>query len=156
MEGVFLMHTFLDEAMMRDIIMDHYQNPHNLFDHSNDEDYITIHMDSASCIDDIYVHVKFHDDLIEDISWHFSACCAISRASTSILTDLVKGKPIKEALNIIENFNLMLEEKEYDFDLLQEANCFINTYKQPSRIGCATIGYRGLSKAIREMQDERE
>lgn len=149
------MHTFLDEAMMREIIMDHYQNPRNLADHTADKDYITIHMDSASCIDDIYVHVKFKGDLIKDISWHFSACCAISRASTSILTDLVMSKTISEALNIIENFNLMLEEKDYDFELLKEANCFFNTYKQPSRIGCATIGYRGLKKAIEEARDGR-
>lgn len=156
MEVIFSMPIFLSQEEMRSIIMDHYMHPHNIEDKSNDSTYLTIHMDSASCIDDIFVHVKFVDDHIEDIKWHFNQCCAISRASSSIMSELLIGKTIEEAKEIIDNFNAMLDEREYDTDLLEEANCFCNTSKQPSRINCATISYRGFLEALKEYRDEKK
>lgn len=135
--------------------MDHYTHPRNVMDLKNDDSYVTIHMDSASCIDDIYVHVKFEGNMIADIKWHYEQCCAISRASCSIMTELINGKSIDEAVKIIDNFNAMMEEKNYDTDLLLEANCFCNTHRQPSRINCATIGYRGFIEALKEYQNEK-
>ena len=82
-----------------------------------------------------------------------SDCCAISRASTSIMSELVIGKTIEEAKDIMDNFNNMLNEKDYDSDLLEEACCFKNTSAQPSRIGCATIGWRGFWNAVLEIQN---
>lgn len=138
---------------MREIIMEHYQYPRNIEDKSQDKDYITVHMDSASCIDDIYVSVKIVEDKIVDCKWHYSDCCSISRASTSIMSELVIGKTIEEAKDIMDNFNNMLNEKDYDSDLLEEACCFKNTSAQPSRIGCATIGWRGFWNAVLEIQN---
>ncbi len=143
----------LSEEQMREVIMDHYTHPRNVKDLTNDDTYITIHMDSASCIDDIFVHVKINHGVIADIKWHFNQCCAISKASTSIMTELINNKSIEEAEAIIENFFNMLNEKEFDSDVLLEANCFCNTYKQPSRINCATIGYRGFIEALKEYQN---
>lgn len=139
--------------MLREIIMDHYQNPHNKKE-TSDPRYITIHMDSASCIDDIYVQVLLEDGIVKDCLWHGTSC-AISTASTSIMTELVKGKSEKEALDILDNFNKMLNGDKYDENKLGEAIAFINTSRQPSRIGCATIGWRGFKKAVEEEENER-
>lgn len=62
-------------------------------------------------------------------------------------------KTIEEAKDIMDNFNNMLNEKDYDSDLLEEACCFKNTSAQPSRIGCATIGWRGFWNAVLEIQN---
>ena len=147
--------SFKDNPMLlRNIIMDHYENPRNR-EEVNDTSYKTIHMDSDSCIDDIFVQVKVENGEIKDCKWH-GVCCAISTASTSIMTELVKGKSVKEAENIAQNFYKMLKNEEFEEEKLGEAIAFINTSAQPSRIGCATIGWRGFDKAIQEDSKDEE
>lgn len=138
----------LDPMMMREIIMDHYENPRNKAE-IRDPSYRTIHMNSASCIDDIYVQVKFDKDIIKDVKWHGTAC-AISSAATSIMSELVQGKTLKEAKTLMDNYMKMMKGEKYDKEILEEAQVFQNTGRQPSRIGCATIGWRGLFQAIGE------
>lgn len=136
--------------MLREIIMDHYQHPRNKKE-IDDSRYITIHMDSASCIDDIYIHLLVENDIVKECFWHGNSC-AISAASTSIMTCLIKGKSLKEAKNIMDNFNRMINSKSYDENVLGEAIAFINTNRQPSRIGCATIGWRGFNQALDKLE----
>lgn len=136
----------LNNEMMREIIMDHYNNPRNKKE-VNDPNYVTVYMDSTSCIDKIYIQMLVKDGVIEDCCWHGNGC-AISTASTSIMTELLKGKKVEEAEKIMESFQNMMYGKEYDPDLLDEAIVFMNTSKQPSRIKCATIGYRGVNKIL--------
>ena len=69
-----------------------------------------------------------------------------------MMTDLLKGKSTREADEIIHNYFNMIEHKEYDPDLLEEAVAMKNVYKQATRIKCATIGW----KAMKEMIDESE
>ncbi len=133
---------------MREIIVDHYQNPRN-FQEVKDDSYITIHMDSASCIDDIYVQVKIVDGIVKDCKWHGKGC-AISTASTSIMSELVLGKKEEEAMKIMDEFNKMLAGEPFDEEVLGEAVCFKNVNRQPSRITCANISWRGLQKAFLE------
>ena len=143
-----------DPMMMREIILDNYQNPRN-FEEVEDQRYITIHMDSASCIDDIYVYVLFEDGKVKDCKWSGKGC-AISSASTSIMTEMVKGKTEKEAKKMMTEFNKMLANEDYDEELLAEANCFKNVNRQPSRITCANISWRGLEKAMNEEDRKHE
>lgn len=138
--------------MLREIIMDHYQNPRNRREVS-DSSYKEVHMDSASCIDDIFIQVKIDNDKVVDCCWH-GTCCAISTASTSIMTEIIKDKSLEEAKYIMSNFNKMLMGQEFDEECLGEAIAFINTNRQPSRIGCATIAWRGLDEIFKE--DEKE
>ncbi len=132
--------------LLREIIMDHYQNPRNKKE-TDDPNYITIHMDSASCIDDIYVQVLLENGIVKDCIWHGNSC-AISAASTSIMTTLIIGKTEKEARYIMDNYNKMINAEGYDESCLGDAIAFINTNRQPSRIGCATIGWRGFLQAL--------
>ena len=135
-------------SLLREIIMDHYQNPRNKVE-VNDPSYISVHMDSASCIDDIFLQLKIVDGIVIDCKWH-GVGCAISTASTSIMTELIKEKSVQEAKSIMENFNNMMLAKPFDEDVLGEAICFINTNRQPSRISCATIGWRGLDQLLKK------
>ena len=137
-----------DPMTLRAIIMDHYQNPRNKRE-VNDERYKTVHMDSSSCIDDIYVQLLMEDGVVQDVCWH-GVSCAISTASTSIMTTLIMGKKEDEANYIMANFNEMINEEEFDEECLGEAIAFINTSKQASRIKCATIGWRGLKELFDE------
>ena len=139
-----------DPMVLRELIMDHYQYPHN-HELTKEEGYSSRHMASDSCIDDITVQSKIRDGKIEDIRFD-GVACTISTASTSMMTDLLKGKSTREADEIIHNYFNMIEHKEYDPDLLEEAVAMKNVYKQANRIKCATIGW----KAMKEMIDESE
>lgn len=142
----------LDNMMLRQIIMDHYENPrnHHLVD---DHDYKSVNMDSETCIDNIDIQAKIHNGMIEDIRFDGEAC-AICTASTSIMSELLTGKTVEEAKVIIENYNNMIFEKDYDPDILEEAIAFMNTHKQANRIKCATLGWNGISQLIAESEKE--
>lgn len=135
----------IDSMMMREMMMDHYDNPRNK-EEVKDSRYKSIRMNSSSCIDDITVQVLLDKDVIKDVKW-FGTACVISTAATSVMSELVKGKTLKEAADLMDNYMKMLESKPYDQDKLQEAIIFQNVGRQASRIGCATIGWRGLFQA---------
>jgi nitrogen fixation NifU-like protein len=134
--------------LLREIIMDHYQNPRNKRE-TKDPAYLSVHMDSASCIDDIYIQLLVKDGKIADCLWH-GVGCAISTASTSIMTELIKGKTVKEGEYLIDQFQKMMREEDFDEEALGEGIAFVNTARQPSRISCATIGWRGLHQLFEE------
>ncbi len=141
----------LDNPMiLREIILDHYEYPRNR-GLTDDKDYIKINMNSETCIDDIDIQVKIEDGVIKDFRFDGEAC-AISTASTSILSELIKGKTLEEAKYIIEQYNNMIYEREYDEEILEEAIAFKNTSKQANRIKCATLGWNGLSQIIDEQK----
>lgn len=136
----------LSPQMMRQIIMDHYENPQHKHEPEGDG-YETIHMDSANCIDDINVYVKQENEVVKDCFFS-GVACTISTASTDIMCGLVIGKTYKEALYIIEQYKHMIHEEPYDESVLDEAIVFMNTSKQAARIRCATIGWDGLEEII--------
>ena len=140
--------TFSQE-MMREIIMDHYQNPLHKKTPINLNEYKKVHMNSASCVDDIMVYLKIKENKIEDAVFD-GVACTISTASTDIMCDLVLGKTLEEAEYIFEQYTNMIYEKPYDDSVLEEALVFINTSKQAARIKCATIGWNGLDKIIKD------
>ncbi|UKI29468.1 MAG: iron-sulfur cluster assembly scaffold protein [Clostridium sp.] len=74
--------------------------------------------------------------------------CAISTASTSIMIKKIIGMTIEEAKEYIENFDNMVNEKEYDKENMDEALAFDEIYKQQSRKTCATLPYRALQKLL--------
>ena len=140
------MPIFNDPMMIRQVILDHYQYPRNK-GLTNDFRYGKVRMNSESCVDDINVEMLVEDGVIKDIKFDGIAC-TISTASTSIMSELLKNKTVEEATNIINNYMNMIDEKEYDEDLLEEAGAFKNTYKQANRIKCATIGWRGVQELL--------
>ena len=109
----------MDENIKREIILEHYQNPLNRVRH-DENDYDKINSANQSCIDNIDIYVKIEDDVIKDISFEGEAC-AISISSTSIMIENLIGKMVSEALEYIDNFEKMINEKEYDKDILKGA-----------------------------------
>jgi len=136
----------IDDNLKRSIIIDNYQNPKNR-GIPDDELYIKVNSSSVSCIDNIDIYVKLNGEIIEDIKYEGEAC-VIAISSTSILSELIKGKTIAEAKVLIENYFKMIEEEEYDEQLLGEAIVYNDIYKQPSRKNCSTIFVRGINKII--------
>ena len=144
---------FDDANFLRELVLDHYKYPHNHGLVAGDG-YISKHMASDSCIDDITVQLDVQDEVIRDVRFD-GVACAISTASTSMMGDLLIGKTIAEAKKIIDEYFKMIENKEYDADMLEEAVAFKNVYKQANRIKCATIGWNAMNELLEKKEDEK-
>lgn len=139
----------MDPIMRREIILDNYQNPKNrgLVDDNN---YITLNTNNESCIDNLDIQYKINNGIIEDI--HFDGeACAISTSATSIMINSLIGKNKEEALEILTQYERMLDEKEYDSEVLGELNVYDEVYKQPNRKKCAFLPFESLKKIIDRM-----
>ncbi len=136
----------MDEHLKRSIMIEHYQNPLNK-GLTDDKSYKKVNMNSKTCIDNLTFEYKINNGIIEDARFDGEAC-AISTSSASILTEMIKGKSIKEAKEIIDNYKNMIDEKEYDKNVLGDANVYDEIYKQPNRKKCALLPYEGLEKVL--------
>lgn len=142
----------MDKETKRSIILDNYQDKSNRIRHDNDDSYCKINTRSNTCIDNLDLYIKFNNNIVEDISFEGEAC-VISTSSTNILVNLIKGKTVEEAIDIINNYRLMIDEKKYDSSIIEEAIVYDDISKQPARIKCATLSYDGIYKELVKYRD---
>ena len=140
----------MDKDLKRSIILDNYQNPNNK--HISDSSYVKINTRNVSCIDNLDIYLKIEDNIIEDISFEGEAC-VISISSTNILINLLIGKTKDEGIYLIDNYLKMINEEEYDKDILKELEVFDDTSKQPSRIKCATLSANGIKNYLEKEEN---
>ncbi len=141
----------MDENIRREIILDHYQNPKNR-EMVEDKRYIKVNSNNESCIDNIDMYILIEEGIIKDIKFQGEAC-AISTSSTSIMITNLIGKTVKEALDYINNFDAMINECEYDEELLKEGIVYNTIYKQGNRKHCAMLPYVGMRKVLEEYEN---
>ena len=142
----------MDNEFKREIILDNFEHPFNK-DGVDTNGYIKVNSNNESCIDNIDIFVNIEDDTIKDIHFNGEAC-AVSTASTSIMLKNIIGKSVKEARNYIYNFMNMVDEKEYDEEMLNEGVAFTEIYKQQNRKTCVTLPYTGILKVLKEYEKE--
>jgi len=139
------------ESMYQEIILDHYRNPHHkgLRDPYDAEVY---HV-NPTCGDEVKLRVTLKDvggeQVVEDVSYD-SLGCSISQASASVMTDLVIGKPVGEAMKISDAFLELMQSKgnaAADEDILEDAVAFAGVSKYPARIKCALLGWMAWKDA---------
>src|SRR5210317_1820083 len=126
------------KELYQEIILEHGKNPRNLRKTEN------FNKDAQGknplCGDNVHIYLKLNDQKkVEDISFEGSGC-AISMASASIMTDLIKGKSDNEAKEIIEDFLGMIKENpELKTNLLKEDDktklmCLSGVKQYPMRV----------------------
>ena len=140
----------MDSNLKREIIMEHYAHPKNRV-RTEDSDYLKINTNNSSCIDNLDIYVKIEKQKITDIVFDGEAC-AISISSTSIMITNLIGKTIAEALDYINNFEAMVNEKAYNAEVLNEALVYDDIYKQNNRKNCALLPYKGIKKILEDYQ----
>lgn len=140
----------MDQNLKREIILEHYQNPVNkgLID---DDSYILVNTNNESCIDEINLMLKIENNKIVDARFDGEAC-AICTSSTSVMINTIIGKNLDEAIEIYKNFNQMLNEQEYNSEILEEANAYDDIYKQPNRKKCALLPWWGFEKVVNQIK----
>lgn len=140
----------MDENLKREVILENYQNPMNK-EKVDDDRYIKVNTNNESCIDNLDIYVLINDEIIKDIKFDGEAC-AISTSSTSIMIHNLIGKTINEAIIFMNEFDNMVNEKEYNEELLNEAIVYDNIYKQANRKHCALLPYLGIKKALEQIK----
>jgi nitrogen fixation NifU-like protein len=139
------------QDMYQEIILDHYRNPHHkgLRDPFDAQVY---HV-NPTCGDEVTLRVSLKDvdgeAVVEDVSFD-SLGCSISQASASVMTDLVIGRPVDEAMKIGDAFLALMQSKgqlEPDEDVLEDAVAFAGVSKYPARVKCALLGWMAWKDA---------
>jgi nitrogen fixation NifU-like protein len=144
------MATELD-ALYQEIILDHYKNPHHKG--LRDPYEAEVHHVNPTCGDEVTlrVHLSAGPDgqRVEDVSYD-ALGCSISQASASVLTDLVIGKPVDQALGIHEEFLALMQGKgtvEPDEETLEDGIAFAGVAKFPARVKCALLSWMAWKDA---------
>ena len=140
------------KELYQEIILEHGKNPRNLG--KTEKFNKDAKGNNPLCGDNVHVYLKLNDQRkVEDISFEGSGC-AISMASASIMTDLIKGKSDNEAKEIIEDFLGMIKENpELKTKLLKEDDktklmCLSGVKQYPMRVKCATLSWHTLVSAM--------
>jgi nitrogen fixation NifU-like protein len=144
------MSTELD-ALYQEIILDHYKNPHHKG--LRDPFEAEVHHVNPTCGDEVTLRVHLVDGpegaVVEDVSYD-ALGCSISQASASVLTDLVIGKPVDQAMGIHEEFHTLMLGKgqvEPDEETLEDGIAFAGVAKFPARVKCALLSWMAWKEA---------
>ncbi|AIJ24154.1 MULTISPECIES: Fe-S cluster assembly sulfur transfer protein SufU [Amycolatopsis] len=136
------------ESMYQEIILDHYKNPHG---HGLREPFDAESFQvNPTCGDEITLRLKVEGDKVADVSYEGQGC-SISQASASVLTDLVTGHTVSEALSTMDTFVEMMQSRgqiEPDEDVLEDAVAFAGVSKYPARVKCALLGWMAFKDAL--------
>ena len=146
------------KELYQEIILDHGKNPRNLRKTENFNKDAKGH--NPLCGDKVHVYLKLDENKkVQDISFEGQGC-AISMASASIMTDLVKGKEEFEVKEIVKDFLEMIKEKDKLNNKILKENektklmCLSGVKKYPMRVKCATLSWHTLTSAIDNTQEE--
>ena len=145
--------------LYQEVILDHGRNPRN-FRHANNAT-CSAHGNNPLCGDMLVVYLCLDDDgVIEDAAFQGQGC-AISVASASMMTDIVKGKTVEEANRLFEGFHNMCtrddfnvaELADYDEDAIDRLVMLSGVKEFPVRVKCATLAWHTLQAAVNGDQE---
>ena len=142
------------DSLYQEIILDHYKHPH----HSGLRDPFEaeVHHVNPTCGDEVTLRVHLADRVVEDVSYD-AVGCAISQASTSVMTDLLIGKTVDEAMTIHQTFLELMQGKgqvEPDEDVLEDGIAFAGVAKFPARVKCALLSWMAWKDATAQAQSD--
>ncbi|HEY7008409.1 MAG TPA: SUF system NifU family Fe-S cluster assembly protein [Jatrophihabitantaceae bacterium] len=145
--------TTSTDSLYQQIILDHYKNPHHrgLVDPFDAE----VHHVNPTCGDEVTLRLALKDGTVAELGWEGEGC-SISQASTSVMSDLVVGKPIDEAMALQQKFLELMQSRgnaeltDEDEEELEDAVAFEGVSKYPARVKCALLGWMAMKSAVAE------
>jgi nitrogen fixation NifU-like protein len=137
------------DSLYQEIILDHYKNPHHK---GLREPYeAEVHHVNPTCGDEVTMRV--HLSGAEDVSYDAEGC-SISQAATSVMTDLVIGRKVADALGVHEEFLALMQGRgavEPDEEVLEDGIAFAGVAKFPARIKCALLSWMAWKDATSQV-----
>jgi len=148
------------DSLYQEIILDHYKHPHHQGLREPFE--AEVHHVNPTCGDEVTlrVHLADADDgvtRVGDVSYD-AIGCSISQAATSVMADLVIGKPVDEAMAIHEQFLTLMQGKgtvEPDEDVLEDGIAFAGVARFPARVKCALLSWMAWKDATAQSLEEK-
>ncbi len=134
--------------LYQEVILDHNKSPRNFraIEHAGHH----AHGDNPLCGDVVDVYAEVEGDRITDLAFQGSGC-AISQASASLMTDVVKGRSVADARHLVERFRALLTEEDGDGaepEELGKLAVFAGVKDYPMRVKCATLAWHTLAAAL--------
>jgi nitrogen fixation protein NifU and related proteins len=135
------------DDLYRELILDHYRHPRNKG--SLDSPMITVEGYNPLCGDEVEVQLMLTPQgVIEDVAFKGRGC-SISQASSSMMTDAVKGRSKREALALLDSFKRMMTDPEEEpAEELGDLEAFQGVAKFPVRVKCATLAWHVLEEGL--------
>jgi nitrogen fixation NifU-like protein len=135
------------DDLYQEIILDHYRAKH----HSGlREPYeAEVHHVNPNCGDEVTLRLRLDGDVVADVSYE-AVGCSISQAATSVMTDLVIGRPVSEGFELHEEFLALMQGQgsvEPDEERLEDAVAFAGVARFPARVKCALLGWSAFKDA---------
>jgi nitrogen fixation NifU-like protein len=133
------------DSLYQEIILDHYRSPHHA---GLAEPYdVEVHHVNPSCGDEVTLRVELDGGTVTAVT-HESLGCSISQAATSVMSDLVIGKPVAEGMATYEKFLELMQGRgkaveldSEDAEVLEDGIAFAGVAQFPARIKCALLGW---------------
>lgn len=137
------------DQLYRSVIMDHYKKPRNKG--TLEGNSVTIDMNNPTCGDRIHLTLQVEDGVVQAAKFDGEGC-SISMSSASMMTELVKGKKVEEALELADIFSKMMLGEDYDDEKydLGDVEALQGVAKFPARIKCATLAWKAMEKGVKE------
>lgn len=136
------------DSLYQEVILDHYKRPHNKALQPNPS--VQVHHVNTSCGDEITLNIRVEGEVVADISWD-GVGCSISQASTSVMSELLKGREIDDVFALVSEFQAMIQSKGAnpgDENRLEDGIAFAGVAKFPARVKCALLGWMALKDAL--------
>lgn len=140
------------DQLYRSVIMDHYKNPRNkgVIEQST----VTVDMNNPTCGDVIHLTLTVEEGIVQDAKFEGEGC-SISMASASMMTQMIKGRSVKEAEHLAETVSKIMMSKEYDDSIdLGDLESLAGVAKFPARIKCATLSWKAMEKGVRDDSEQ--
>jgi nitrogen fixation NifU-like protein len=139
--------------LYQEVILDHNKHPRNFHRMENADSALEGY--NPLCGDHYTFYIKFNGDLIEDVSFEGSGC-AISKASASIMSGILKGKSRSEAEHLFQLFTGIVTGKIDPVENLVELGklaAFAGVAEFPVRVKCATLPWHTMHGALQGAAD---
>lgn len=140
------------DQLYRSVIMDHYKTPRNKG--VLEESSITVDMNNPTCGDVIHLTMQIENGIVHNAKFEGEGC-SISMASASMMTQLIKGKTVEEALSLADTISNIMLGNEYDKSIdLGDIEALSGVSKFPARIKCATLAWKAMEKGVGKDSEE--
>ncbi len=139
------------DSMYQQIILDHYKHPQHRGEIAPFD--AEVHHVNPTCGDEVTLRLRLDGGEIAELGW-VGEGCSISQASTSVMSDLVVGTPVEDALRLQEKFLALMQSQghggltEAEVEALDDAVAFEGVSKYPARVKCALLGWMAMKSAL--------
>jgi len=150
------------EALYQQVILDHSKQKHGraelpepvLLDPAS---AARSHQYNPLCGDEVTVQLTLDEETVGELAWTGEGC-SISQAATSVMHDLIVGRPVEEARGILADYRTMLRsrgEGTPDEEVLGDAVAFAGVSRHANRVKCAILGWTAFEDALLRIEAER-